>query len=186
MRLLAWQEASYRDHASQHARAAQLRSLGGPVPWWPDTWLPLREGAQPGELARFERETEGFSNSYDLIRHVIELRDLGNYEAAARYLKNYRYVAIGASANGHYVDAQTLWQMAFTFVRGGETEIAFDLMDRAARIAATLSFQGAGGADGGTLQLLERDRWRYLLFIDIAWAAATGTPPEAMTVVSRY
>ena len=97
-----------------------------------------------------------------------------------------RWVALGAEANGSYTDAQTLWQMAFTFARVGETDIAFDLMNRAARIAATLSFEGAGGADGGTLQLLERDRWRYLLFVDIAWSAMSGQAPEDMLVVSRY
>ena len=90
---------------------------------------------------------------------------------------------MAAQDNRAYVDAQTLWQMAFTFARAGDSEIAFDLMNRAARIAANLSYEGAGE---GTLQLLERDRWRYLLFIDIAWSAATGQTPEEMTVVSRY
>lgn len=125
-------------------------------------------------------------DSYDSIRWIIELRDEGNYESAAQNLRGYSYIAKAAELNGAYVDAQALWQMDFTFARVGESKIAFDLMNLAARIAANLSFEGAGGADGGTLQLLERDRWRYLLFVDIPWAAVTGQAREDTLVVSRY
>lgn len=117
------------------------------------------------------------------IQTILEIRDTGNYQGAAVAMCNMGWLAQGAVLNGRYVDAQALWQMAFTFVRGGETAIAVDLMDRAAKIAATLSFKGA---DQGMLQVLERDRWRYLLFVDIAWAALSGQTPDDMLVVSRY
>jgi len=186
LKTLAYQEAAYRDAAGQGARAEHLRGLGGGPAWFRDGWAPLPDRPEAADLARYEARERRTDTSYDLIRHVIDLRDFGNYEAAARYMKNYRWVAVAAEAEGRYVDAQALWQMAFTFARVGETGIAFDLMNRAARIAARLSFEGAGGAGGGTLQLLERDRWRYLLFVDIAWAAASGQAPEDMLVVSRY
>ncbi|WP_238364582.1 hypothetical protein [Mesobacterium pallidum] len=188
MRGLAWQEAAYREAAGQPLAAARLRALGGPVDWMPATWAPLPARVGPEHDQGFADSSGGFSSnsSYDKIRHLIDFRDRGNYEAAAALMTGYRWVALGAEANGAYVDAQTLWQMAFTFARGGDTGVAFDLMNRAARIAATLSFEGAGGAGGGTLQLLERDRWRYLLFVDIAWARLSGQAPEEMLVVSRY
>lgn len=186
LKALAYQEAVYRDAAGQTARAAALRALGGNPAWFRDDWAPLGDRPEAEAIAAYDGRAFKGDDSYDLIRKVITLRDQGNYQAAARYMKNFRWVAVAAEANGAYVDAQTLWQMAFTFARSGETEIAFDLMNRAARIAARLSFEGAGGADGGTLQLLERDRWRYLLFVDIAWAAVSGQAPQDMLVVSRY
>ena len=186
LKLLAWQEAVYREAGGDLTRAAHLRDLGGFPSWFHAEWAPLGDRPEPEAIARFERREMKSDDSYDLIRSVIETRDNGNYEAAAQYLKSKRWVAVAAEANGQYVDAQALWQMAFTFARAGESAIAFDLMNRAARIAARLSFEGAGGADGGTLQLLERDRWRYLLFVDIAWAAVSGQAPQDMLVVSRY
>ncbi len=117
------------------------------------------------------------------IRPAFEFRDRGNYQGAAAWMRDMAWVAQGAEQRGTYEDAQVLWQMAFTFARAGDTAIAFDLMDRAANIAARLSFEGAGE---GTLQLLERDRWRYLLFVDIAWGAVSGTVPDQMLVVSRH
>lgn len=185
---LAWQEAAYAEAAGDLSTAERLRKLGGPASF-AKQWVPL--GSDPArdaaDLERF-READGgpFSDSYDLIRDIIEFRDQGNYDGAARMLMDRRYVAVGAVDRGQYVDAQALWQMSLTFLRAGETGLAFKLMDKAARIAARLSVQGAGGAGGGTLQLLERDRWRYLLFVDIAWAAATGATPDKLLVVSRY
>lgn len=186
---LAWQEAAYTAAAGNAAEAERLRALGGtPPPFAPD-WVPL--GSDPvldaADLERFRAaDGESYQGSYDLIRDIIGFRDEGNYEGAAALLKGRRYVAIGAVEGGQYVDAQALWQMSLTFLRAGETGIAFELMDHAARIAARLSVQGAGGAGGGTLQLLERDRWRYLMFVDIAWAAVTGATPDKLLVVSRY
>jgi len=58
-------------------------------------------------------------------------------------------------------------------------------MKEAASIAARLSFADANDTDGGSLQLLRRDKFRYLLFVDIAWAAASGLPPDSMTGSSR-
>jgi len=187
MMALAWQEAAYREAAGQAAEAARLRAIGGEASWLARHWTPLPENPNTEAIAAFDDASSfGSNSSYDQIRDIIALRDRGNFEAAAQAMIDKRWVALGAEANGSYTDAQTLWQMAFTFARVGETDIAFDLMNRAARIAATLSFEGAGGADGGTLQLLERDRWRYLLFVDIAWSAMSGQAPEDMLVVSRY
>ncbi len=184
LKLLAFQEAQYREAAGERDEAERLRNLGDRPAWFHMEWDPLPD--TPRVAAAIEYSSFNGEDSYSQIRSVIEMRDRGNYEGAAEYMKTKRDVAVMADANGTYLDAQTLWQMAFTFVRAGETEIAFDLMNRAARIAATLSFEGAGGAGGGTLQLLERDRWRYLLFVDIAWAALSGQSPEDMLVVSRY
>ncbi|MCP5036557.1 MAG: hypothetical protein GY945_03040 [Rhodobacteraceae bacterium] len=176
----AWQEAFYREAAGETQKATTLRT-GTESPVIP-AWVSLSKGIVTGE----QRVNLSTRSSYDLILPIIEFRDDGNYEGAAYWMRSYRWLAILAEENGAYLDAQTLWQMAFTFVRSGDADIAFDLMNRAARIAARLSFENAGGADGGSLQLLERDRWRYLLFIDIAWAAVTGKSPEELSVVSRY
>ena len=184
LKLLAFQEAHYRQAAGSIDEAERLRNLGGRPAWFHAEWAPLPD--TPRTPLRITYAGLGQEDSYSKIRDVTDMRDKGNYEGAAEYMKTKRDVAVMADANGTYLDAQTLWQMAFTFVRAGETEIAFDLMNRAARIAATLSFEGAGGAGGGTLQLLERDRWRYLLFVDIAWAALSGQSPEDLLVVSRY
>ena len=187
LKALAWQEAAYLDAAGDPTEAARVRALGGNPRWFHGSWVGLPDRPSSDALATFERrKRESHTSTYDVIRHIIEIRDQGNYQAAAQYMSNYAWVAEAAEANGKYVDAQTLWQMAFTFARVGDTGPAFDLMNRAARIAATLSFAGAGGADGGTLQLLERDRWRYLLFVDIAWAAVSGQVPEDLSVVSTY
>ncbi|MEL7116841.1 MAG: hypothetical protein AAGP08_14890, partial [Pseudomonadota bacterium] len=179
------QEAYYWEQAGGPDRAAEVRALVT----WPDgfgaDWAPLQDRAPAEAVARLN-DAGAETSSYDLIRSTIDARDDGNYQGAAQAMRRFRWLAMAAEANGSYTDAQTLWQMAYTFARVGETDIAFDLMNRAARIAANLSFEGAGGAGGGTLQLLERDRWRYLLFVDIAWAAASGQAPDQMTVVSRY
>jgi hypothetical protein len=186
LKALSFQEAVYRQAARDLVQARRLKALGGDPPSFSARWAALGKGPEADAIAAFDTRYFKRNSSYDLIRGVIEMRDTGNYEAAAQYIKNIRWVAVAAEANGEYIDAQTLWQMAFTFARVGEADIAFDLMDRAARIAARLSFDGAGGAGGGTLQLLERDRGRYLSFVDIAWAALSGQAPQDMLVVSRY
>jgi hypothetical protein len=174
---MMWQEAFYRAAAGQSGEAARLRELAGQTEWVTPPEVPL---------VAIPRPAKWNDDSYDRIRHVIAYRDAGNYEGAAHVLRNYARNVTYAEEHGAYVDAQTLWQMAFTFARAGDQAIAFDLMSRAARIASNRSFDEAGGADGGSLQLLERDRWRYLLFIDIAWGSVTGRTPEDMLVVSRY
>lgn len=184
----AYQEAFYRDAAGDPAGAEALRTLAflnGP----PAVWVPLDDVQADADIAVLMEKWGGSgwpSYSYNEIRDLINLRDSGYFEAAEMAMRGHSTLARAAEINGTYVDAQTLWQMAFTFARVGEANEAFDLMNRAARLAANLSFEGAGGANGGTLQLLERDRWRYLLFVDIAWAAVLGQAPETMSVVSRY
>lgn len=182
---LAYQESVYRAAAGDAARARALRDLalaGGE----PAQWTPLDKVDAEQVIAAYRAGWNGLDDSYDEIRALIALRDFGLFEAAALRMRGLSALARAAEINGSYTDAQTLWQMAFTFARVGEADIAFDLMNRAARLAANLSFEGAGGPNGGTLQLLERDRWRYLLFVDIAWAAVLGQAPETMSVVSRY
>ena len=183
LRDIAVQEAHYRQLAGNRAEAARLRDLAQFARYYQTPWPALPKTPDAEAIARFQARSFQSWNSYDYIRDIIDLRDKGSYEAAALKLRTFRWLAMAAQDNRAYVDAQTLWQMAFTFARAGDSDIAFDLMNRAARIAANLSYEGAGE---GTLQLLERDRWRYLLFIDIAWSAATGQTPEEMTVVVRY
>ncbi|MEM1317774.1 MAG: hypothetical protein AAGF29_05870 [Pseudomonadota bacterium] len=121
--------------------------------------------------------------SFGEIQLPMELRERGLYEGAAHIMAAELPKVPALEAKGTYTDAQVLWQMAFTFARAGQQALAFDLMDRAARIASRISFETAG-QDG--LELLERDRQRYLLFVDIAWGAATGQRPQNMSVLSRY
>jgi hypothetical protein len=117
---------------------------------------------------------------------AIDMRDAGNHDYAAWILADeLRYVPTFAE-EGDYQSAQWLWQVAFTLAIGGQPGAAFDVMSRAAAIAARLSFADPTGEAGGSLQLLQRDNWRYLLFVDIAWAAAKGRPTEALLVVSDY
>ena len=117
------------------------------------------------------------------IEAPLELRERGLYEGAAHILAAELPKVPVIEARGDYTDAQALWQMAFTFARAGRQALAFDLMDRAARIASRISFETA---DKDGLELLERDRQRCLLFVDIAWGAATGQSPQNMSVLSRY
>ena len=117
---------------------------------------------------------------------AIDMRDAGNHDYAAWILADeLRYVPTFAE-EGDYQSAQWLWQVAFTLAIGGQPGAAFEVMSRAAAIAAGLSFADPTGEAGGSLQLLQRDNWRYLLFVDIAWAAAKGRPTEALMVVSDY
>jgi len=175
----AVQEAFYLEAAGQKQAAADLRAHIPAVEWVKPPKQPFVSG-KGVRVGIFE--TESYSN----ISDIVDFRDYGNYEGAAYIMRYYASNVAYAESVGSYTDAQTLWQMAFTFARGTQQDIAFDLMSRAAKIASNLSFENATGPDGGSLQLLERDRWRYLLFIDIAWAAVTGKTPEEMLVVSRY
>lgn len=169
------QEAAYREAAGETAEAAALRAGVPQVP-----------RVIPEVGAKMEAGLFAFNAGYDYIRPAAEFRDWGNFEGAAWWMaKSLRYAPTMA-ANGEYGDSQALWQMAFTFARAGEQTVAFDLMSRAAKIASNLSFENADGPSGGSLQLLERDRVRYLLFIDIAWGAISGDRPQDMLVLSRY
>jgi hypothetical protein len=123
---------------------------------------------------------------WDDILEFADPRDYGAYEGAAAYAETYLAVAEDMIRSATYVDAQRLWQIAYTLALGGETQNSFRLMREAASIAARLSFAEANATDGGSMQLLRRDKFRYLLFVDIAWAAITGAPPDSMSVSSRY
>ncbi|MGE0845784.1 MAG: hypothetical protein AB7L41_05910 [Flavobacteriaceae bacterium] len=170
------QEGLYRRAAGQEQAAAALLQTA------------TFEGyAIPAEGAPLPAFDFAMTSTYDMIRPIINLREDGLYDAAAWLMSTDMLRFTDAiEANGTYTDSQTLWQMAYTFARVGEQALAFDLMNRAARIASNLSFRNAEGPTGGSLQLLERDRSRYLLFIDIAWAALTGERPQEMLVLSRY
>ena len=123
----------------------------------------------------------------DLFRR-INPRDVGAAEGAAQAVRAFidrTGITEQMLHRGSYRDAQHLWQVAYTLVRGGEYEGSFRLMKEAASIAARLSFADANDTDGGSLQLLRRDKFRYLLFVDIAWAATSGLPPDSMTGSSR-
>ncbi len=166
------QEAAYARAGGDETRAETLLA-GHPEP---DFTLPNQGEPLPQGLWA---ETQPF-------REAIALRDDGHHEAAAWLLaEQLRYVPTIA-AQGEYRSAQWLWQVAYTLAIGGEPGPAFAVMSRAAAIAARLSFADPTGEAGGSLQLLQRDNWRYLLFVDIAWAAATGRPTEALLVVSDY
>ncbi|MEO8667923.1 MAG: hypothetical protein ABI399_05355, partial [Bauldia sp.] len=124
--------------------------------------------------------------SWGGISDLTDPRDFGAYEGAAAVARTYLPLAEQMIISATYVDAQRLWQIAYTLALGGDTRDAFRLMRQAASIAARLSFADANATDGGSLQLLRRDKFRYLLFVDIAWAAVTGAPPDSMSVSSRY
>lgn len=117
---------------------------------------------------------------------AVDARDAGNHDYAVWLLADEMRFVPTFAARGDYPSAQWLWQVAFTLAIGGEPGAAFAVMSRAAAIAARLSFADPTGEAGGSLQLLQRDNWRYLLFVDIAWAAAKGRPTEALLVVSDY
>lgn len=128
MRAMALQEAHYLAAAGDAQGADAMRALGQTADWpapWPDLDAPLRVEL----LARFAEESQSFGGSMSLIRPMFEFRDTGNYQGAAVWMRDMAWVAQGAAQSGSYLDAQTLWQMAFTFARAGETARAFDLMD---------------------------------------------------------
>lgn len=120
------------------------------------------------------------------IREVWAIRDEGNPDGAAWLMAEELDFVPALVERGSYLDAQVLWQMAFTLAQGGAADAAFAVMTEAARIAARLSFEDPQGAEGGTLQLLHRDRYRYLLFVDIAWSAVTRRTPEEMLMIYDY
>jgi hypothetical protein len=133
-----------------------------------------------------QRQAISAWGGWEDIREFADPRDYGAYEGAAAYAGTYLKVADDMIQSGTYVGAQRLWQIAYTLALGGETRNSFRLMREAASIAARLSFAEANATDGGSLQLLRRDKFRYLLFVDIAWAAITGAAPDSMSVSSRY
>ena len=157
-------------------RAAYLELAGKP-----DDAAALRAGVTVFE----ENDLAGWG-PWSKLSELIEARDAGAHEGAAEAALSYLEFAERMIAAGNYLDAQRLWQIAYTLARGGETKVSFRLMKEAASIAARLSFAAANDTDGGSLQLMRRDKFRYLLFVDIAWAAATGGSPHSMTVSSRY
>jgi hypothetical protein len=167
------QEAAYARAAGDAAVAdALLSTLPAADFALPETGVPLPDTGYgpwpPGILA------------------AIDQGDAGNHEGAAHAMAAQLQYVPTLAERGTYADAQILWQVAYTLARGGHPAEAFPIMTRAAAIAAALSFADPTGVDGGTLQLLQRDNVRYLLFIDIAWAAARGVTPEEMMVFSRY
>ncbi|MFE3838414.1 hypothetical protein [Pseudogemmobacter sonorensis] len=168
---LTVQQAVYlRAGGATAAADALLAGLAAPDYSLPDPGLPLPEGGVlPPELW-----------------NPIGLRDEGNHEGAAWAMAQGLAYVPALAARGRYSDAQWLWQVAFTLALGGEPEAAFRVMSLASGLAVRLSFADPTGEAGGSLQLMRRDNWRYLLFVDIAWATAQGRAPEAMLVVSDY
>jgi hypothetical protein len=158
------QQAAYLDRAGKEQEAAAIRAA---------VELPQR-----GELGSWD--------GWTAIGEFTDPRDYGAYEGAAAWAGTYLDVADTMIRSATYADAQRLWQIAYTLALGGDTSNSFRLMREAASIAARLSFADANATDGGSLQLLRRDKFRYLLFVDIAWAAVTGAPPDSMSVSSRY
>lgn len=121
-----------------------------------------------------------------MLSVMADLRDLGGIDGAGVLAE---VVAAGVDRGEErpsYQTAQHLWQVAYALALSGRTGAAFERMKAAAAIAVRHSFETVDDTDGGSLQLLRRDRWRYLLFVDIAWAAAKNRPPSEMTVPSRY
>lgn len=166
------QEAAYRRAAGERQVADALEST-----------LPVRSFAVPQTGAALPFDWDYWPAA---VRAVMAERDAGNHEGAAWAAADLLPLVPTIEARGDYRDAQILWQIAYTLARGGRPAAAFPIMARAAGIAARLSFADPTGPEGGTLQLLQRDNIRYLLFIDIAWAAARGRTPEEMLVFSRY
>jgi tetratricopeptide (TPR) repeat protein len=142
----------------------------------------LRAEAEDAVRRRSDQEPSSF-----VFGAMQMLRDLGGVDGAG-VIAEIAGASIDAEASGHpdYETAQTLWQVAYSLALAGRQAAAFQRMSRAAAIAVGRSFESVDDTDGGSLQLMRRDRWRYLLFVDIAWSAARGEPPTEMTVPSRY
>lgn len=183
LRRLDWledgQRAIYVIQEAAYRRAAGERQVADAL----DSTLPARFYTVPATGAPLPIE---FSLWPTAVLSVMAERDAGNHEGAAFAAAGLLPLVPTLEARGEYRDAQILWQIAYTLARGGRPQAAFPIMARAAAIAARLSFADPTGPEGGTLQLLQRDNIRYLLFIDIAWAAARGRTPEEMLVFSRY
>ena len=124
--------------------------------------------------------------SLEYLNEIAELRDFGLREAASEIVGGFIPLANQIAASGTYRDAQTLWQIAYTMARGDDLASALRLMRQASDIALRLSLAEANEPDGGSLQLLRRDRFRYLLLIDILWGAATGQRQQHLLVSARY
>lgn len=142
----------------------------------------LRARAEADVARRSDQEPPSFVQGA-----MIMLRDFGGVDGAGA-IAEIAGATIDAEASDHpdYETAQQLWQVAYSLALAGREAAAFQRMSRAAAIAVGRSFESVDDTDGGSLQLMRRDRWRYLLFVDIAWSAARGEPPAEMTVPSRY
>lgn len=142
----------------------------------------LRARAEAEVARRSDQEPPSF-----VFGAMVMLRDFGGIDGAG-VIAEIAGATIDAEASDHpnYETAQNLWQVAYSLALAGRETAAFQRMSRAAAIAVGRSFESVDDTDGGSLQLMRRDRWRYLLFVDIAWSAARGEPPAEMTVPSRY
>ena len=142
----------------------------------------LRAQAEAAVARRSDQEPPSF-----VFGAMLSLRDLGGVDGAGAIAEIYG-ATIDAEVSDHpgYETAQHLWQVAYSLALAGRQAAAFERMSRAAAIAVARSFESVDDTDGGSLQLMRRDRWRYLLFVDIAWGAARGEAPSEMTVPSRY
>ncbi len=142
----------------------------------------LRAEAARAATAPVEEEPASF-----VIGAMTQLRDLGGIDGGGVIAEIAATQLDGeTSERPSYRTAQDLWQIAYALALSGKAEPAFQRMTRAAAIAVRHSFESVDDTDGGSLQLMRRDRWRYLLFVDIAWSAAKKRPPEEMTVPARY
>lgn len=129
-----------------------------------------------------EEETTSF-----VLGAMVMLRDFGGIDGGGVMAEiAASMIDREASDRPSYRTAQNLWQVAYSLALAGKAEPAFDRMKSAAAIAVRHSFESIDDTDGGSLQLMRRDRWRYLLFVDIAWSAVQKRPPEDMTVPARY
>lgn len=160
------------------AERAALRAAQGRT----DEAATLRAAAEAATKTPVETEPASF-----VIGAMTELRDLGGIDGGGVIAE----IATGMldedrSERPSYETAQTQWQIAYSLALAGKAEPAFAQMKSAAAIAVRHSFESVDDTDGGSLQLMRRDRWRYLLFVDIAWSAAKKRPPEEMTVPARY
>ena len=142
----------------------------------------LRAEAEAAVAHRSDEEPPSF-----VFGAMLTLRDLGGVDGAGA-IAEIHGATIDEEVSDHpgYETAQNLWQVAYSLALAGRQEAAFKRMSRAAAIAVARSFDSVDDTDGGSLQLMRRDRWRYLLFVDIAWGAARGEAPSEMTVPSRY
>jgi len=172
------QEAAYARAAGADVRARVLLSMVPEAVYDlppPDFSINVDNPFESNAWSEFEADETAFA-----------LRNAGNYEGAAWLMaKSMPYAAFHQDPTV-YQHAQWLWQVAYTLARGGQSDAALPIMSKAAEIASALSFASAGEGSGGSLQLLERDAARYLLFVDIAWAMARGAPVDSMLVLADY
>ncbi len=131
-------------------------------------------------------EADTFRDGLWVNGSIGEIRDFGAFDAAGFLARGMLDNAGKWQARKHYDDAQSLWQLAYTLSRAGLHQLAFPLMQQAADIASQHSYANIESSEGGSMELMKRDKWRYLLFVDIAWGASSGENPQDMTVLSRY